>query len=143
MKQALHQYEVAKHLLTVTFPLLKDPKLLPGISQSLLNSLERSMEILLSIKDVTHNNTFNHKLSLFAQHYPNLQEYTNLIQHLHELMQAKKSAPIEFRRKDSYVICSPEYEISPITANDLKQQLQQTEEFLRITTENIKKDNYP
>ena len=68
--KARQQYDAAFHLLNVTFPLVKDPKLLIGIVHNVFMSMEYSMDAILNYETQLrlvpqHSNVFQSKFNIF------------------------------------------------------------------------------
>ena len=141
-EKAWQQYEIARHLLLTTFPMVRDNKLLPAILSNLSNAVQHALDAILLFEREAklippYGTTFEAKVSAFrlkclARNKIPLTFY-NLMTTLHDLAKSQKAAPVEFSRKDKYIICSAQYETKAISAKDLKEYLQQTKDFLMLT----------
>lgn len=140
------QYNTAHHLLNVTLPLVKDPKLLVGIVHNLSSALEYSLDALLAYEkklnlipeyDNTFNNDFNTKLTLFKQgavlRHKIPESYFNLIHQLKQIQEIHKNCPVKFQRGNRIVMCTHDYNMHLLSHNEVKEYLKQTKEFLEIT----------
>lgn len=103
--QAYEEYKKAKHLLTVTFPITKDPKLLLGV----INNIHSSMQLALEVQK-EHQQQQNPKTM-------------QIFQEIKEINSSNKSSPVTFRRKDKFVICSPDYQMKELSATKTNQYL--------------------
>ena len=141
-QESLKKYRVADHILNVTYPLLKDTKLLLGVTDNLFLALTTAMSSVLYHERIFKlvpffEDSFESKFNVFRhrcvpRHKIN-SEYIDLIQDLQEIISLHKKSPIEFRRKDRFIICNKNYQMRGITTNQLKTYLQKTKEFLKIT----------
>lgn len=146
--KALQQYDAASHLLNVTFPLVKDPKLLLGVMHNIFNALELSMNAIL---------VYERELQLLPPYQPYFQsrynlfryksvprnkipaEIVNLIGELKEILDLQQKSPMEFQRGNKLVICSSNYHLlKSISLKELKVYLQQTRQFLDLTRQIIR-----
>ena len=146
-EKAHQQYETASHLLKVTMPLVKDPKLFIGILHNLFNSLEASMEAILAYDRELQlispfADTFAAKFNTFqqksARRYNLSPEYTTLMLDLKETLELHKKSPMEFQRGSRLVICQQDYQVRAISAQDINVHLAKTGRFLALMEEIIR-----
>lgn len=137
-QEALKKYQIAEHMLEVTYPLIQDTKLLLGVTQNLFLALTQAMSSILYHERLfkvipPFQDNFESKFRLLYQkrvRYKISQEYFDLILELKEIIQLHRTSPVEFRRKDRFIICTEKYKIKAITRNQLKNYLKKTKEFL-------------
>lgn len=137
-EEALKNYRMADHMLNVTFPLIKDTKLLLGVADNLFLTLTQAMSSILHHERLfklvpAFNDNFESKFHILHQkrsRYNLEQEYFNLMLELKETIQLHKTSPVEFRKKDRFIICTNNYKVKAITVNQLKIYLKQTRKFL-------------
>ncbi len=98
---AQEHYERAEHLLTVTFPLTKEPKLLLGVL---------------------------HALSMVFEKAP--AHYHKERQELRELLNLQRHCLYQFQRGNTYVLATKEYELKVISPSLLKSYLLCARNFL-------------
>lgn len=140
-EEASKNYRMADHMLSVTYPLIQDTKLLLGVTENIFLALVQAMSSLLYyerlFKLVPHfNDDFESKFHTLHQkriHYNISQEYFNLMIELKEIILLHKTSPVEFRKKDRFIICTNNYKVKAITAYQLKNYLKKTREFLDLT----------
>ncbi|MBI4983175.1 hypothetical protein HZC32_00835 [Candidatus Woesearchaeota archaeon] len=139
--KAIQQYEVAFHLLTVTFPLAKDPKLLLGITYNLTSALEYSIEAILAyerkLKLVPeYKDDYASKLETFRfKSAPRNKipfSYLSMLTTLKHLQRVHKLSPLEFQRGNRLVLCTKNYEMYTLSINQIKEYLRQTKSFVEI-----------
>ena len=143
-EEALKNYRMADHILTVTYPLVQDTKLLLGVADNLFLSLTNAMGAILHHDRIfklvpPFEDNFESKYNAFcnkpARRYEVDQKYLKLIKEIKEIIVLHKTSPIEFRRKDRFVICAKDYQMRAITANQLKDYLKEADGFLSLMKE--------
>ncbi len=129
----------ADHMLTMTYPLVKDPKLLLVVAENVLNSCEAAITALLHYERFQRtlppfHDSFETKMQLFKQNclrkYNINLEGIKFVEELRNLLQNHKSSPMEFARKDMYVICSDKYSMKTLSVQQLKQHIAKARNFL-------------
>ena len=148
IQKARLQFETADHLLHVTYPLIKDPKLLIGITTNLFNAVDHSINALLQI-DYLYNKTpifkdsFKSRFNLFRSKtvtkHSILKDHINTVTELREIYDAHKKSPVEFPRGDKFVICNSDFSFQTVTTQDIKRQLKKVDSFLKMTESVIKR----
>jgi len=141
-EKAYQQYNTASHLLNVTFPLMKDHKLLLGIVHNLFNSLDAAMTAILQYERDLHlvsgfneadfQSKFNTFRSKSVRRNQISSSIVSLIQELKEIVELHQKSPMVFQRGASVVICDKQYELKSITARDAAHYVNQTKEFLDV-----------
>jgi hypothetical protein len=139
-ENAAKNYRMADHMLNVTYPLIKDTKLLLGITDNLFLTLNQAMSSILHHERLfklvpAFGDNFESKFHTLHQkrsRYKIDQEYFNIMLELKEIIQLHKKSPIEFRKKDRFIICTNNYKVKTITANQLKIYSKKTKEFLHL-----------
>ena len=140
-QQSIRHIRVAEHILTVTHPLLQDPKLLLGVIDNLFLSLNSGVRALL-LYDCTRKNipafldTPDARLRTFevkSMPLHNLDRaYLNHFYDIRELMQQHRRSSVEFRRKDRLVMCTPAYDMTIVTATKMRTYLIKTKQFIDV-----------
>lgn len=133
--KALHHLTIAEHMLDVTYPLVKDTRLLLRVLHNLDTSLEYTMKAILGY-DVYYKRIppFPHEFqSLFdtfrarcTRRYNLSEQQLNIIQEVRLLIKEHKESPVAFVRKGSLVMCSDNYEVTILTVQKLRTILQAT-----------------
>lgn len=119
----------ADHILTMTYPLINDPKLLLAVMDNLFLAITNSLSTILYFERYQrlippfHEN-FESKFNLFKfkiiSKYNLNKDYLQTIQEVKEIIAGHKKAPIEFSRKDMFVICSDGYQMQTVSINQVK-----------------------
>ena len=140
-EEALKNYRMADHMLNVTYPLVHDTKLLLGVADNIFMALANSLGSILHhehrFKLVPQfEDTFEGKLKVFREeclHRRKIdRDYVEMMKEIKEIIFLHKTSPVEFRRKDRFVICTDKYQVKAITVNQLKSYLLKTKNFLEI-----------
>ena len=130
---------IADHILTQTYPLIKDAKLLLAVIENIFLALSYSMSSLLHheryIKRIpVFSDNFTSKFNLFITKcvpmYNFKKDYILLIQNIKEILVAHKKSPVEFLRKDRFVICGDNYNLTTISYEQTKNYLSLTKLFV-------------
>ncbi|MBW3023126.1 hypothetical protein KY308_03405 [Candidatus Woesearchaeota archaeon] len=153
-KQALDRIKAADHMLTQTYPMIKDTRILLSVLTNLYQALEHGMAAVLHFdrankKIPPFHDNFDSKLHIFRsvsaiQH--NMLDFVPMIVKIKEIEDKHKSSPIEFTRKDSFVICDEDYRLKIISLEELKGFLNETKRFYfdieKLTKEGILREQY-
>ena len=138
-QKAKKNLSVADHMLTVTYPMVKDPRLLASVMENLFLSLTSSMASLLYLDRMykrvpPFQDTFESKFMIFrdrcARRYNIQKEYVDFIMEVKNLVLDHKKSPVEFSRKDKFVICSDNYNIRTIGIDKMKNYVAKAKMFV-------------
>ena len=140
-EQALKSVKVADHMLYVTYPVLQDPKLLVSILDNVFLGLTSAMTAVLwherFLKRIPpFNDTFESKFNLFrakiAPGYKIAKKYAEFMREIQEIIVTHRKSKVEFRRKDSFIICQDDYSTISVTVPQLKDYVRVTKEFIDV-----------
>ncbi|MFC1727870.1 hypothetical protein ACFLZ7_00190 [Nanoarchaeota archaeon] len=130
----------ADHILTMTYPLVNDPKLLLAVMDNIFLALTNSLSAILYFERYQrlippfHDN-FESKFNIFklkvADKYKLDREYLQCIQEVKEIIANHKKSPVEFSRKDVFVICSDKYQMQTVSINQVKSYISRTKNFIQ------------
>lgn len=146
LKEASRTIKIADHMVSVTYPLVKDTKLLLAILENLNISLKNSIAALVYYdrhykRIPPFQDTFESQFNIFQaksiEMYRIDKSYVNLIQNIQTLIKEHKSSPIEFIRKDQFVICSDNYNIKTLSLENIREFIVQTKNFIDKITQII------
>lgn len=130
---------VADHMISVTYPLVKDNKLLLAIIENIFLALTNSMAAVLYYDRLykripPFQDTFDSKFRMFKERcidrYHIDRSYILFIQDIKDVIVAHRKSPIEFVRKDKFVICSDNYRIKSISTEDIKKYVSKAKVFI-------------
>jgi hypothetical protein len=133
----------------MTYPMIKDPKLLLAIVENIFASLDYGVGALLHYERLfkripSFNDTYASRMEVFKNRmipkHKLSHNYVNLIMDVKSILSEHKNSPVSFIRKDKFVICSPTYSIKTIDINLVKKYIFETKVFLstinKIVSEN-------
>jgi hypothetical protein len=138
-KKAKLQYDAAFHLLHVTYPLVRDPKLLKGVINNIVSSMEHGIDAVLAyerqLKLIPHyGEDFQSKFNLFrykcVKRNKVSPDHMVLLQELREVLQLQQKCPVEFQRGNKYVLATKDYRLKTLSLQDLKAHVRQNKAFL-------------
>jgi hypothetical protein len=148
-EDAKKNIQVADHMLFVTYPLIKDPKLLLAVMENMFLTLTNSMRYLLYYERMFKRvpsffDTFESKYRLFSEkiigNYEINEEDLQFLRRIKNILVAHKRSPIEFARRDQFVICSDDYNLEVLGINDIKDYLNKTKKFFYTIDKIIKRN---
>ena len=131
--------KVADHMVTMTYPLVKDSKLLLAALENVFLSLSYSVGSVLHHQRLfkkippfqdTYESKYNMFLSRIVDKHKISKEYIALMQEVHEIIEEHKKSPVEFSRKDRFVICSDTYKIKEVSVEKIRSYIAKTKEFV-------------
>ena len=140
---------LADYILTNTYPIVKDPKLLLSSVENLFLAFNYGISSLLQYgrifkKIPPYQDNFKSKFNIFKDKYTNMQgigiECIEVIQEIKEIIVAHKKSPMEFPRRESLVICNENYRMKTITPNTIKNYVDKAKIFIK-TVSTITKNN--
>jgi len=149
MDKAKRNLKIADHMLSVTFPLVKDSKLLPAIIENIFLSYTNAIAAILHYERLfkripPFQETFESKLNMFrercTQRYNLDKNYLIELQDIRDIIIEHKKSPIEFKRKDQFVICSDNYRIKAISVESIKSHLDKAKLFIEAIDNIVSKN---
>ena len=147
--RAKKSLKVADHMLTITYPLVQDPKLLLAVLENIFIALTNSMAAILYYERLfkripPFHDTFESKFNVFSadvsKKYKFDPSYIRLIMDVKNLILEHKKSPVEFSRDNKFVICSDKYDIKTISEDQLKEYVKKTKLFIQEMTNMVSKD---
>lgn len=134
--EAEKKIRTTDHLITQTYPMLQEPKMLlvglKSMHEAQIQIINSILEYEILFNRAKNPSTKEEKIIEFKKHSKRLalEKYTQLIQETKEILDIQKTSPVEFFRQNSLVICDNDYKITKITEEIVKKTLIQTKEFL-------------
>lgn len=147
--EANKKLKLADHIAYVTYPLLKETRLLLTIVDNINKSLILALNAYLYYDYLYKRISFfpdnlKEKLDIFerssAKRYE-LHGYKQLILEINGLLKKHKEAPVAFAKKDKLVICSKNYKIKTLELEDAKIYLSKAKPFI-LRLHNILKQEH-
>jgi len=149
ISNAKKKIHVADYMLTMTYPFVKDPKLLLVILENIFLAIANAIGSVLYYEKTfkripAFKDSFASKFNIFkekiAVRYKIKQEYTDMIQEVGEIILEHKKSPVEFTRKNSFVICSDDYKMWTISTDKIRSYINKSKSFVNIIDNIIKKN---
>jgi hypothetical protein len=132
ISEAHQKLKQADHMVSVTYPLLKEPKLLLSNLDNLFQGVSLAMKAVLQFERSRRTlplfgegfaSQFNVFATRIVPQYDINKKYVQFIAHLKEFVDHHKKSAVEFRRKESYVMASDDYDIKALTPELIKEQI--------------------
>jgi hypothetical protein len=140
VQEAQKAFKIADHLVYVTYPVVHDAKLMAVVLEHLYRALHHGMEALLYYDALYKRNPrfpsdFSEQLHLFktrtCPRYGISPDTCLLINDVADLIKNRRESPIEFSRKDTFVIASETYKLRTLTISNMKQFVERAKVFMK------------
>lgn len=139
LELANQNFKTADHMIYVTYPIINDPKLAFTIIERLYNTLIYGISAILNydylykrISTLPEND--EDKIKLFKEftilRYNFNREILVLIKELKELLNFRNKSPMEFIRKENFVICNSRYNTKTINIRKIKYYVSNIRSFI-------------
>ena len=137
--EANKAFQIADHLAFVTYPVVNDNKMFILIVENLFKSASKGMEAIIYYDRLYKrippiNNDFGSQLQTFKDkcmpRYGIERSNFLLLQDLKILIDERKKAPMEFSRREHYVIANRDFQLKTINLNKVKNYIHQTKLFI-------------
>lgn len=116
--------QLAEHMLISTYPLVKDQRLLLGIAGDIFSALSSGIEAFMLNKKKAGGNDFDSLFESFRGCAKGINDDEfNLVVSINNIVKQHKASPVEFARKEKYVICDENYNCSEISPQSMKNYL--------------------
>ncbi|MBI2134802.1 hypothetical protein HYU09_02345 [Candidatus Woesearchaeota archaeon] len=145
---AMKKLQLADHIITMTYPLVKDSRLLLSSIENLFLAMSYSMGSVLHYELTFKRippfpDNFASKFGLFrdkcAKKYNIPDEQLKIMKELREIIIAHKKSPVEFSRKEKFVICEDNYRMRAISPNEVKTYIEKAKLFIKGVTTIVSK----
>ena len=146
-REARQKLKTADHLLTQTYPLVKDPKLLLAVLDNIYLAVTGAMSAIIQYERdhkriPPFHDSFETKLDLFkfklAKSRGFSDEDVTLIHTLRSMKMMQERSTVEFPRKDKFVMCTEDYHMETISTEQLLKHIKQTNAFLQKVEAHLK-----
>lgn len=129
----------ADHLAYMTYPLVKDLKIILLITENIYSAVMNGMEAIL------HYDRYYKRINLLPENFESRFETFKqkcaprynldtddimLIEDIRNVLKHHKSSNMEFIRNDKLIICSPSFKMKTFDINSIKQYLVRTKKFI-------------
>lgn len=138
LKESNRSLSTSDHLLYMTYPLIKDMKILMSVIENLNRSLVGAMDSLLYYERYYKRlsfipEDFQSRLELFkrvAEKYNIDRESVQLIRDIKGICDFRAKSPMEFARRDKFVISDDEFKLKTINYEKIKDYLNKSKVFI-------------
>ena len=129
--QAMEKLGVADHLVSTTYSLVKEPKLLVSVIENIFAALDLTMTALIeyekNFKAIPNYDNFETKMELFkrkvATKYNISSDITEFIIDIKKTLDSHKKSNVEFSKKETFVITDNDYNLTTLNVDDVKKIL--------------------
>jgi len=141
--------QIADHILTMTYPMVKDPHLLLSAAENLFLAFSYGMGAVLHYERTfkripIFTDNFTGKFNLFrdkcVDRYGINKGHLRIMQDLREIVVAHKKSPMEFSRKENFVICNGDYRIRTLSSSEIKNYVEKAKLFIKNVSTIVSKD---
>ncbi|MBW2983649.1 hypothetical protein KY361_00880 [Candidatus Woesearchaeota archaeon] len=146
-EEAAKKLKTADHILTQSYPLVKDTKLLLAVMDNIFLGMTNAMASLLyyerALKSIPpfHDNfasKFNMFRSRLVDKYKIKKEHVSILEEVKDIIVEHRKSPVEFTRKGCFVICSDNYDMKAISADKINKYLTGAKSFLDAISKLVK-----
>lgn len=113
----------AEHILTQTYPLLKDPKILLAVLENIHLAVNQIIE-----HKINDNLSHEEKYIIFKRKYS---EDVEFVKEIKELWKIKKSSAVDFEKNGNLHLCSDEFDMKIISFDLMKKYIIKTKQLLQ------------
>jgi len=137
--QAVEKFKVADHLISTTYPMIREPKLLVSVIENLYAALELSITALIEYEKslgqiLSYNASIEGRLDIFQRKimskYEINQDLVDFILVLKKTCDEHKKSNIEFRKKDTFVVADNDYNLIMLDFEEVKKTLAKTKNYM-------------
>jgi hypothetical protein len=130
--QALEKLKVADHLVSTTYSLVREPKLLVSVIENICQALELTMQALIEyeknfISIPKYNPDFENIMELFRRKivtkYGIHNDIVSFITDMKKTLDDHKKASVEFTKKETFVMSDNDYRLTTLNVDDVKKTL--------------------
>jgi len=138
LAQAEQRIGVANHLLTRTYPMVKDSRILLAVAKELHTAASNTATALLEFEKsqkripvLVNDPASRVELLQDALAFHKMgKEYKDAVKELHHIIVEHEKSPIEFAQPDRFVICDKEYQLTTVTHDNLKKSMSTIRKFI-------------
>lgn len=138
--KAAEKIQVADHMLFMTYPMVKDPKILLAVIENVYASLDFGMGAILHHEKLfkrvpPFQESFQSRLEVFRRlvvpNYNLNPGYVRLITDVRSVLSEHRKSPVSFVKNDKFVILSPSYNVKTIDIGLAKKYVFETKLFVK------------
>lgn len=131
-KQAEEKLKIADHLLSTTYLVVKEPKLLVSVIENIFRAIDLSIVAVLAyekhFKNIpNYGQTFEECSEMFRRKimpkYSLSSEFLEFAQHMKEMVDEYKKTSTAFTKKQTFVIADNDFNVRLLTEPEVKKTL--------------------
>lgn len=138
-REALRSIQVADHMLTQTFPLVKDTKLLLPVLNHIYSACDSIMGSVLHYDRIfkkipPFHDTFDSKFHIFqdkSARLNKLERFVPFVRQVKDVVDRHRESSVEFTRNNSFIICDDDFKLRTINVDFLKKMIDNSKSFYR------------
>ena len=129
--------EIAEYVFLKTYKTVNDPKLFLTIMHNIDLSVDESKKALILFAKKKRKNlkTFEE----IGKEYKIQKELIDFATSIKKIIEEQKQAPVEFRRKKMFIICSDSYKISRLDEKIIRDSIFKAKIFIDKTQQTVNK----
>jgi len=137
--QADQKLKVADHLLSTTYSIVKEPKLLVSVIENMFHALDLSITAVLEYEKSLHNissygDSFESRIEIFRRKFmPRHGLNHDIIEFIVELkntIEEHKKSSVEFAKKEKFVISDNDYNLRTLDLEDVKKRFVKSKKYV-------------
>ncbi len=145
-ENAFKNIKLADHMLTQTYNLVGDAKLLLVVLDNVHKALDNIVSMVVYYgrenKEIPpFHNSSEEKFNVFklkmAEKYNIQPDFIKFVSSIRELLRLRKESPVEFSKKDVFVICSDKFDLKKLSAQDMKKIVEKAKFYIKDIDEKI------
>lgn len=143
--QAENKIKIADHLLSTTFAIVKDPKLLVSVIDALYQAMDLSINAILEFEKNFKKLEYveNEKLEIFRRKiitkYALDPKIVDFYVDLKATLESHRKSGVEFTKKEKFVISDNDYNLKTLTYEDVKKKYAAAKSYVEQIFNIIKK----
>jgi hypothetical protein len=148
-QQARQHLKNADHLVSISYPMVRDNKLLLAAAENLAEALNLYVLTVLAYERLARRippfheereSAFNSFMRDVVPQHKIDKNYIKLITDFNELVRFHKDSAVEFNRKDKFVMASGSYKLMELSEGLLKDNLERARRFMELIESIVSKE---
>lgn len=136
LDEAARRIQVADHMLTMTYPLVNDPKLLIAVLSNIVKSMDENILKTLHRENIPFNDTEQGRLTAYKRYLSRKlkvpQETLRAYEEMQATLKEHAESPLAFRRNEKFVICNEGYKLRTLTPATAKKYIVLAKTFHQV-----------
>lgn len=147
-KESEKKLKIADHLLTVTYPMVKEPKLLISVIENIYQALDLSITAVLEYEKsnryiADYGKTLEDSLEIFRRKiipkHDIDKEFLDFVDYIKDILDTHKKTAVAFTKKDKFVITDNEFNLKTLNESETKKILHTAKKHIKTLNSIIKR----